>query len=179
MTTLPQGFTPANVVALLTLPVLGWVAHEIAHYVAARVLGCPATLSLFPPRVGFDTDAVWKTRVVRLAPAAAGAAVGGGYLLVFGWPALTPLSVGLMAGLLLMSRPSGTDWLAIGLDLEALSAAEVELLRTGGIYVVLFAIYASPYVPSGGLIHEGYVLLMLLVVGGQALITGRAIQASG
>lgn len=77
----------------------GGAAHELAHYAAARLAGCPAVLD--PPRIrdGTVLPAVgvdlrgrgqWTTRAVALAPIGLGIALAPVVVAVFLLPAIDP-----------------------------------------------------------------------------------------
>jgi hypothetical protein len=77
----------------------GGAAHELAHFAAARLVGCPALLHKprlrggeIRPSVGVDLTgrSVWTTRAVALAPVALGVALAPIVLAVYLLPAIDP-----------------------------------------------------------------------------------------
>jgi len=89
----------ALAVAIVGGTLAGGAAHELTHYAAARLAGCPAVLD--PPRlrdgvvlpaVGADLRGrgVWTMRAVALAPVVVGVGLAPVVVAVFLLPAIDP-----------------------------------------------------------------------------------------
>lgn len=83
--------TPALVGALLAGILVGVSAHELTHWATARLLGCPATISLrgWKPCVLYEVPVergFWVERVVGLAPIASGLVGAAAWIAVVGPP---------------------------------------------------------------------------------------------
>lgn len=105
----------AIVGGLLTGLGVGFVAHELAHYVVAAVAGRRPALSLWPPRVGLDIHGrTWDVRLAAVAPALLGVVVVAVVVSLEAWsePLLWSFAVGMCVRLFALS-PEDRD-IALG-----------------------------------------------------------------
>lgn len=74
--------------ALVAGLIAAWIAHELTHLLAARLLGVPARLD-GPTTVVYELDddrAAWRDRLIGIAPQLTASAVAIGYLALRGVP---------------------------------------------------------------------------------------------
>jgi hypothetical protein len=158
--------------------------HEPTHYLAAKLLGCDAQLTIGSE---FGTEFVvpddkprWVDRVILLAPTLLGLAVGIAYVALFGWPAATGLTA---VGAILWAYyalPSSSDLLGGDRELDmskpknSLMAGLLILNAAGALYVASTAGMWADYRPllliaTQGTGLAGAMLIGLAIIGSEEI----------